>query len=92
MKRVRYRPSATADLKAIHDYIAVDNPAAARRITANIRRAVERLAVFPESGRISQVPGAHELVVPRSRFIVLYEIVDDVEIVAIFHGARRGRG
>ena len=91
MKRVRYRPSAASDLEAIHDFIAADNPAAARRVIAHIRRSVERLAVFPESGRASRVPGAHELVVPRSRFIVLYEIGQDVEIVAVFHGARGHR-
>lgn len=85
MKRILYRPAALADFAAIHDFIAEDDPNAARRAIAHIRRSIERLSLFPLSGRMSEVPGVYELVVPRYPYIVVFAIPDDVEIIAVFH-------
>ena len=89
MSGLQYRPSALADLDAIHDFIAQDNPPAARRVVSHIQDSIRRLCLFPHSGRDSNVADTYELVVPRSRYIATYVVVEDhVEVVGVFHAAR----
>ena len=47
-----WSPSAQLDLKDIAAFIAEDNPSAAQRFVESLFQVVERLADFPESGRI----------------------------------------
>src|SRR5215208_306467 len=76
-------------LEDIGDYIAKDNPAAARRVVRAIEAAVRRLARFPHSGRPGHRAGTRELVVPRTPYIVPYRVGPRaVEILAVFHSAR----
>ncbi len=51
MARLIWTEPAIADLEAIADYIALDNPAAARRLVQKIFERVERLERFPSSGK-----------------------------------------
>ena len=88
MRPIRYRPSARSDFEAIHRYIADDNPHAASRVIAHIRQSIDRLAVFPKSGRMGETQDTYELVVSRYPYVVVYQITDAVEIVAVFHTAR----
>jgi plasmid stabilization system protein ParE len=45
---------------------------------------------IPKSGRPGRVSDTRELVVPETPFIAPYRVRDDrVEILAVFHGARR---
>lgn len=88
--RVLYRPSALADLDAIHDYIATDNPGAAPRVIEHIRQSIDRLTVFPKSGRQGAVSDTNELVIPHSPYIAVFQYMDNsIEIVAVFHGAQQ---
>jgi toxin ParE1/3/4 len=41
---------ALSDLEAIADYIALDNPEAARALVQRVFQHVEQLAEYPESG------------------------------------------
>src|SRR3954465_16052417 len=63
------------DLEDIGDYIAKDNPAAARRVVRAIEAAARRLARFPHSGRPGHRAGPRELVVARTPYIVPYRAV-----------------
>ena len=46
--------------------------------------------MFPRSGRLGQVQGTREVVVPGLPYIVVYTHDDiGVDIVAIFHGAQK---
>ena len=90
MAEVRWTPQAADDLEAIADFIAGDSPQYARLFTMDVLAAVERLADFPNSGRV--VP---ELKDPAIREILLgsYRIVyrvkgDLVELLTVYHGAR----
>ena len=86
--RIRWLNSGTRSLRSVHAYIALDNPAAARRVVQHIRASVTRLRTFPRSGRIGQIPGTMELVVSNLPYIVVYRIADDaVEILRVFHTA-----
>ena len=50
MAQVIWTEPALADLDAIADYIALDNPAAAKALVQKVFRRVELLAVHPGSG------------------------------------------
>ena len=88
--RVRWLRTALANLEAEAEYIARDNPAAASRVVATIVRSVERLAKYPASGRPGRVAGTRELVVAGTPYIIPYRIRGGaVEVLRVFHGARR---
>lgn len=50
MAEVIWTEPALNDLDAIADYIALDNPNAARELVQRIFRHIEQLAVYPNSG------------------------------------------
>jgi addiction module RelE/StbE family toxin len=88
--KVRWAAPALRDLEAIGDYIARDNPAAAARVVTRIFEQADFLASHPHAGRAGRVPGTRELVVSDTPFILPYRIEQEtVEVLAVFHGARR---
>jgi toxin ParE1/3/4 len=88
--RVRWLREAVAKLITETDYIAGDNPAAAKRVEADVKRAVEKLRRFPSLGRPGRVAGTREMVIPRTPYIVPYRVCQDtLEILRVFHAARR---
>jgi toxin ParE1/3/4 len=52
MARVIWTEPALADLDAIADYIALDNPEAARRLVQRVFKHVEQLERHPKSGSV----------------------------------------
>jgi plasmid stabilization system protein ParE len=66
MAEVRWTPQAADDLEAIADFIATDSLHYASLVAIDVLSAVERLQVFPRSGRV--VP---EVRAPDIREIVL---------------------
>ena len=52
MAQITWTEPALADLNDIAEYIAVDNPATARKLVATILDKTGRLDRFPKSGRI----------------------------------------
>ena len=88
--RVSWTQPAARELEAIGDYIAHENPRAADRTVKRIRERTRELADYPSLGRAGRALGTRELVIPRTPFIVVYRVGDDrVEILTVFHGARR---
>jgi len=71
-------------------YIAADDPAAALRWVDELFAAVERLADFPESGRVVPELGAREV---REVVFGAYRVFDRigaaVEVLSVRHGSRR---
>ena len=94
MAAVRWTQRARDDLREIHDFIARDSPRAAEALVERLLTATERLAVFPESGRVvPEFPalGYREIIV--SSYRVLYRLEGNtVWIVAVVHGRRLLRG
>ena len=72
--RLRYTAAALAHLEAIYDFLADRNQVAARRITADIRAAAERLRDFPYIGRKSAIADTHEWVVQGSPYLIVYSM------------------
>lgn len=87
--KVFLAPRARADLRAIHHYIAADNPPAAKRTLARIRRAVESLATFPELGRAWEGGPTRALSIAGIPYRIHYRVrEDELEILRVFHTAR----
>jgi toxin ParE1/3/4 len=90
--KVIWAPSALADLREAADYIATDNPPAARRLILKLRSKVTRLRRFPRLGRVVPERGddcVRELI-EGDRRIVYRITAKGVRIVAVVH-ARRSR-
>ena len=49
--KVVWSGRAERDLKSLHDYIARESPAAAKRYVEALRKACRRLVDYPQSGR-----------------------------------------
>jgi plasmid stabilization system protein ParE len=88
---VRWTTPALRDLEFIGDHSERENSAAvAARIVTAILDHADNLAAFPHIGRPGRIPDTRELVVVDTPFIVPYRVRDaEVEILAVFHGARQ---
>ena len=89
--KARLHPNALADIKSIFGWIEEDSPEAARRVVERIFAGIDRLAEFPEIGRIGRTAGTREWVIPRLPYIVVYELSttsDELLVHAVFHGAQ----
>jgi len=92
--RLRYSAKARAQIEAIYDFLVERNPAAARRITAEIRASARRLIDNPYIGRKGQAVGSRERVVRGSPYLIVYQvdpINDEILVLAVFHGAQDWR-
>ena len=91
MKPLAWDDRALSDLEAITDYIARDNPHAARRVIEYIKRAATLLETSPRLGRIVE-PNLHEFVLTKYPYILVYENApDEVRILAVFHHRQQRR-
>ena len=93
-RRVIWSRDAYDDLKAAVGYIARDNPSAARRVNAAIRKAGAKLG-SAATGRPGRVFGTYEKVVARLPYILVYELAavrngleEEIVILYVVHGAR----
>lgn len=82
--------TAIVHLESAWNYIAADAPPYADAQLSRILDAVERIAQFPELGRTGRIRGTRELVVPGTPFLIAYRVHrNEIQILAILHGARR---
>ena len=96
--RVRRRPRVEIDLWEIADYIARDNPDAARDFLHAAESAFQELAQQPGMGsrcrlRSPRLRGVRRWVLPRFRNYLIYYLPTDegIEVVRVIHGARDQR-
>lgn len=83
-------PEAIADLDDICTFSADDDPQRAMVLLARIEKRIGQLRDNPSLGRPGRVPGTRELVVPRTPFIVPYQVIGTmVEVLRVYHGARQ---
>jgi toxin ParE1/3/4 len=86
---LQWRPAAIADLLAIIDYIADDNPTAAQALKDDVAAKVSHLAEQPRAYRTGRVTGTREMVV-RPNYIVVYTEDDSaVTILRVLHAAQQ---
>ena len=90
MTDILWSPRAEADLKEIRAFIETDSPAWADLTVRRLVAAVERLRLFPDSGRMMparQSPELREIVWGNCR-IVYRRKPGVVEIATVFRGSR----
>ncbi len=90
MARILRSLPATQDLLAIWEYIAEDDPGAASAMLGKIDKAVHMLADNPLVGEEQPhiKAGLRRFVV--GQYLIFYEPLDDgIQVVRVFHGARR---
>jgi len=87
--KLRYTPRAKLDIAEIHDYIAQENPQAAKRVILLIRKAAETLPQNPQIGKLGRIAETRELTVGRFPFMLAYRIEsEEIQVLAIVHTAR----
>ena len=87
---IKWTRQAIADVDNIYDFIAANNPRAARAIVDRIDRAITGLTLHPRKGRAGRLAGSRELIVPGTSFIVAYRLDGKVvELLGVLHAARR---
>ena len=87
--RIRWLRTALGNLDHHANYIAENDPIAARNAVRRIQAAVDQLAEYPSMGRIGRVPGTRELIVGGTPWIIVYRVrADAVEIIRVLHGAQ----
>lgn len=87
--KVEWSPLALDRVSDIARYIAKDNPGAAERWVNELFDSVERLADFPESGRIVPEVGVRrirEMIFGAYR--VIYSVKDKIEILTVRRGSQ----
>ncbi|MGA7514300.1 MAG: type II toxin-antitoxin system RelE/ParE family toxin [Candidatus Sulfotelmatobacter sp.] len=84
-----WSPRALAGLREIRSYVARDKPEAAARLATRIVSLVEALREHPYLGRAGSEPGARELVVGGTPYLIFYKVrTKQVTILTVWHGAQ----
>lgn len=92
MKPLAWDDRALSDLDSIANYIASDNPYAAKRVVEYIKRVATLLETSPSLGRVVEAPNLHEFVLTKYPYILVYENTsDEVRILAVFHHRQQRR-
>lgn len=81
--------AAIRDLSQIREYIARENPDAAREIALRIVDASERVIQFPEVGRVGRVKGTRESIVAGTQYLIVYRIKTKAfHFARVLHGSQ----
>jgi plasmid stabilization system protein ParE len=86
-------PLAAQDITEIWEYIALDNPLAARRVREEIQNAIRALVSFPNRGHRRPELTSRPLRFIRVREYLIAYAPDQkpLWVVAVIHGRRRPR-
>jgi addiction module RelE/StbE family toxin len=84
-----WRKTARADLLAIVEYIADDNPDAAQALKDEIETRVSELVRFPQMYKPGRVAGTREMVVRRNYIVVYAEDAQTVSVLRVLHAAQQ---
>lgn len=87
---IRWTKRAATDLLAIGDYVAADNPAAARAWVEQLRERATGVAETPGAGRIGPELDRDDVreVFLRSYRIVYRAVHDGIVVLTVFEGHR----
>lgn len=87
---VKWLNKAIKNLDKEAEYIAKENPQAARQVVQRIYDAVSLLADNPSLGRPGRIHGTRELVIDKTSYIIPYRVRNDrVELLRVFHTSRK---
>ncbi len=90
--QIKWLRKALKNLDDEAEYIAQEDPQGARLVVHRVVQAVSLLSDNPALGHPGRVPGTHELVIPRTRYIIPYRVrprLQRIEILRVFHTSRK---
>ena len=91
MPRLIVAPEARQDLRGIRDYIARDDPEAARRVITRLRDVARLVAGAPALGRRRPELGSELRSFVADRYVLFYRPLAGargIELARVLHGAR----
>ncbi len=91
MARLILAPEARQDLHEIRDYIAKNNPDAARRVVRRVRDVARMIASAPAMGRERPELGVDLRSFVADRYVLFYRPLEGevgIELARVLHGAR----
>ncbi len=89
---IKWLRKALLNLDQEAEYISRDDPQAARLVVQRIYSTVSLLRDNPSLGHPGRLPGTHELIIPKTRYIVPYRVrprLRRIEILRVFHASRK---
>jgi addiction module toxin, RelE/StbE family len=87
--RVRWTPSAAADLQQIGDYLKDHHPHYRQPTMRKLYEAIRSLKNLPYRGRPGREEGTREILFPPLPYIVVYRVKErTIEVIRINHGAQ----
>jgi len=87
---IRWSKRAFADFQSIHNFIAADNPEAARQQCVFIYESIDQLNKFPRSGKPDKKTADYLLPIPRTPYVLTYRLQGKIVLLRrIRHGAQR---
>jgi len=90
--QIKWLRKALKNLDDEAEYIAKDDPQAAQFVVQRIVQTVSLLTANPSLGHLGRLPGTHELIIPKTRYIVPYRVrprLQRIEILRVFHTSRK---
>lgn len=85
--KARWTRRALRQFTEAQDYIALDNPAAAKAVAHRVLDAIDTLLSQPQLGRPGRVEGTREWPVNRTPYLLAYRVESDtLQILAVIHG------
>ncbi len=90
MAEIAWTHEAVRWLQDVHDYIAEDNPKAARRVVEGILQKAQLLRQFPELGyRYEGKSDHHVRILVHGHYRIAYLIKPEasIDILGVFHSA-----
>lgn len=89
--KTRLSPRAISDLDSIREFLVPRSPRGAKSVRPAIAETIALLEKFPRAGRESTIPGVRVIPVVRYDYLIYHKVgTDEVVILHIRHGARRG--
>ena len=87
--KVTYTDDAVADFVDIGEYIARDDPAAARRFLTDLRSFILRVATTPRAYRLREEWGGNVRAARFGNYLVVFEMeADELLVLRIANGRR----
>lgn len=87
---LRWTERAANDLVSIGDYIATDDPSAARSWVETLRQRAAKASRMPRTGRVvPEIDGDDVREVFQHTYRIVYRVVDDgIVVLTVFEGHR----